>query len=48
MQRILKMANQVVPEISRILEVNPKSPLIRRLFLGLLVIEIGRFTFGLF
>lgn len=31
MQRILKMANQAVPEVSRILEVNPKSPLIRRL-----------------
>jgi molecular chaperone HtpG len=31
MQRILKMANQAVPEASRILEVNPKAPLIRRL-----------------
>ncbi len=31
MQRILKMANQEVPEASRILEVNPKAPLVRRL-----------------
>ncbi|AMV36412.1 molecular chaperone HtpG [Planctomyces sp. SH-PL62] len=31
MQRILKMANKDVPEMSRILEINPKSPLIRRL-----------------
>jgi molecular chaperone HtpG len=31
MQRILKMANKDVPEMSRILEVNPTSPLIRRL-----------------
>jgi molecular chaperone HtpG len=31
MQRILKMANKDVPEMSRILEVNPSSPLIRRL-----------------
>ncbi|WP_165251800.1 molecular chaperone HtpG [Paludisphaera soli] len=31
MQRILKMANKDVPEMSRILEINPKAPLIRRL-----------------
>jgi molecular chaperone HtpG len=31
MQRILKMANKDVPEMARILEVNPSSPLIQRL-----------------
>jgi molecular chaperone HtpG len=31
MQRLLKMANKEVPEIARILEVNPSAPLIRRL-----------------
>ncbi|MDG3007093.1 molecular chaperone HtpG [Paludisphaera mucosa] len=31
MQRILKMANKEMPEMSRILEINPKAPLIRRL-----------------
>ncbi len=31
MQRILKMANKDVPEMSRILEINPKAALIRRL-----------------
>lgn len=31
MQRVLKMANQDIPEMSRILEVNPSSPIIRRL-----------------
>jgi len=31
MQRILKMANKDVPEMSRILEVNPSSPMIKRL-----------------
>ena len=30
-QRILKAANQAVPESSRVLEVNPKHPLIRNL-----------------
>jgi molecular chaperone HtpG len=31
MQRLLKMANQSVPATGRILEINPSSPLIRRL-----------------
>lgn len=31
MQRVLKMSNQNIPEMSRILEVNPSSPIIRRL-----------------
>jgi molecular chaperone HtpG len=31
MQRLLKMANKEFPESARILEVNPSSPLIRRL-----------------
>ena len=31
MQRLLKMANKDFPETARILEVNPSSPLIRRL-----------------
>ena len=31
MQRVLKMSNRHVPETSRILEVNPSSPIIRRL-----------------
>jgi molecular chaperone HtpG len=31
MQRILRMANKDFPEVSRILEVNPSAPLIRRL-----------------
>ncbi|WP_165069551.1 molecular chaperone HtpG [Paludisphaera rhizosphaerae] len=31
MQRILKMANRDMPEAERILEINPKAPLIRRL-----------------
>ncbi len=31
MQRILKLANKEFPESARILELNPKAPLIRRL-----------------
>lgn len=31
MQRVLKMTNQNIPEMSRILEINPGSPIIRRL-----------------
>ena len=31
MQRLLKMANKDFPESSRILEINPKAPLVRRL-----------------
>ncbi len=31
MQRLLKMANKEFPEASRILEVNPSAPMIRRL-----------------
>lgn len=31
MQRVLKMSNQNIPEMSRILEINPNSPIIRRL-----------------
>ncbi len=31
MQRLMKLANKDLPELSRILEINPSSPLIRRL-----------------